>query len=455
MFDIDKKYGILGLARSGIAAAYKIKTLGGKAFLSEIRKKEAIEMSDRLIQDFDCEFGGHSEKLFTCNEWVVSPGIPLSSEVIQKGRNRSIKMISELELGYQVKANDSRVIAVTGSNGKSTTASLIAYIIQQSGYKCILAGNIGNALCGFEIEKNGIDYIVLEVSSFQLDLIDQFRPNVAILLNVTPDHLDRYESFQDYTMSKFKIFLNQTENDYAVLNFDDFISRQHLNLVKSNMHFFTLEQEHKTQKRISAWLEDRMIFFEKGNFVINIDDLNLKGPHNWSNTMAAIISCSCIGIDNETIMQGVSNFKPLNHRLQYVRTIRGVSFYNDSKATNCDSVKYALLSFNKPIRVIMGGSDKGEDFGVLTDLLHDRTKKVYVTGNTSSKMYDSWYGKVTLSVIDDFNQCIQTALDESEEGDIIVLTPACASFDKFRNFEHRGDTFIQIVNELADAYEKN
>lgn len=454
MFNQQKKYGILGLARSGIAAAYKIKNLGGIAFLSDMKPESEINDSAKLKADFDCEFGGHSDALLSCDEWIVSPGIPLSAPIIEKGRDHNIPMISELEFGFQIISQETCLIAVTGSNGKSTTASLIAHIINESGRKCLLAGNIGDAFCSFPIEKPEYEFIVLEVSSFQLDLIVTFKPHIALLLNITPDHLNRYDSFKDYALSKFNIFRNQDSNDHAILNMDDVIIEELESMVHSKKHYFTLEAISKVRRVPNAWLNNAFIESNEGNNRFAVHELQIKGPHNIANAMAAILACEAAGLKPEDIIAGLRSFKSLNHRLQLVQTINGISFYNDSKATNTDSVKYALLSFERPIRIIMGGSDKGEDFSVLTDLLKQNSKKVYITGATSDKMRQSWFGKLPISIIDDFEECIRTAYLESLSGDIIVLSPACASFDKFKNFEHRGNTFINIVNAIANENEK-
>jgi len=451
MFEKNKIYGILGLARSGIAAAYKIRDLGGIAFLSDTNHEAAITDSERLKLDFDCEFGGHTDKLLTCDEWIVSPGIPLNSAIIEKGKANKIKMINELEFGYQIKAPDSKVIAMTGTNGKSTTASLIGHIISKAGRNSILAGNIGDAFCSFPIEKKGYEFIVLEVSSFQLDLIDTFKPDIALLLNITPDHLDRYNSFEDYALSKMSIFRNQSLLDHAIISGDDNTIASYLHMVKSQLHKFTLTGSQQINDIV---LQNGHLNFSNGIELISIADLQIEGPHNYANAMAAGLACVLAGISLEDIRQGLKSFSSLKHRLQFVSSVDNIAFYNDSKATNTDSVKYALNSFNRPIRIIMGGSDKGEDFSNLTDLLAEKAKKVYITGETSEKMSLTWKGKVPISVIDDFEECVRLAFTEADPGDIVVLSPACASFDKFKNFEHRGDTFISIVKKIAIAHEK-
>lgn len=450
MFDPKTRYAILGLARSGLAAAYKIRELGGCAFLSDIQPRDKISIHAQLEKDFPCEFGGHSDLLLNYDQWIVSPGIPLDLPIIQKARKRYIPLISEIEFGYQIKARDSRIIAVTGSNGKSTTASLIHHILSDMGFKSILAGNIGSAFCSYPIEKEGLDHIVLEVSSFQLDLVDTFRPDVAVLLNITPDHMNRYASFRDYAMSKFRIFGNQTTEDHAVICLDSVPVARNLDKIRSRLWRYSLE---KTPPDCEAWLNKDAIQIGVRH-KLPVGELKIRGPHNYANTMAALLAVGALTHDYDWAMECARSFKPLSHRLEYVATIGGVDFYNDSKATNADSVSSALTSFDKPIRVIMGGSDKGEDFGVLTHLLQERAQKIYITGDTMEKMRECWQGKVELACIDDFEESVRAAFQDSSPGDIVVLSPACASFDKFKNYEHRGDTFKEIVLQMAKEHEK-
>jgi len=450
MFDVNKKYGILGMARSGISAAYQIKELGGSVLLSELNWKDKIPQSTQLIKDFTCEFGGHTDKLLECDCLIVSPGIPLNVPIIQRAKKKGIELISEIEFGFRIKSPDSKIIAVTGSNGKSTTASLVYHILKRMGQNAILAGNIGDAFCSYPIAKLGIDYIVLEISSFQLDLISSFKPDVAVLLNITPDHMNRYDSFEDYAASKVNIFKCQDDNDSAVLFLDSpEITRRTLNL-KAHKFYFSLKD---CQPKAYACVENKFIRFGLSTSV-SIYDLGIKGPNNYANAMAAMLAVHALIPDAERIGEAVKGFKPLPHRLEYVGSAKGVSFYNDSKATNTDSVRSALHSFDRPIRIIMGGSEKGEDYGVLTEDLKKHTTKIYLTGDTQYQMRQAWLGKLPIVCINDFEACIRSAFEESLVGENIVLSPACASFDHFQNFEHRGEVFKQIVMDIIAENEK-
>ncbi len=450
MFDVTKKYGVLGMARSGIAAAYKIKELGGSAFLSEQQWKDKIPTATQLSSDFPCEFGGHTSKLLDCDCLIVSPGIPLTIPILVRAKAKGIELISEIEFGYRIKDKDSKIIAVTGSNGKSTTASLVYHILRQMGKNAILAGNIGDAFCGYPIHKPGIDYIVLEISSFQLDLITSFKPDVAVLLNITPDHMNRYDTFDDYAASKARIFRFQDEEDSAILFLDSPVVTRWTANIKSRKLLFSLQE---SQPKAYACLNGKFIKFGLSTMV-SIYDLGIRGPHNYANAMAAMLAVHALIPDSEAIGAAVKGFKPLTHRLEYVGSVKGVSFFNDSKATNTDSVRSALQSFERPIRIMMGGSDKGEDFSVLTEDLQQKAQKVYITGDTQDQMRQAWLGKVPLVCIDDFEACLRTAFEEAMAGDVIVLSPACASFDHFHNFEHRGEVFKQIVSAIIEENEK-
>ena len=438
----NKRIGILGMAKSGLAAANKIHELGGIPFLSELKTEENIKDSLLIKQRFECEFGGHTEKIFNSDFIIVSPGIPLNIPILQKAKIKKIKLISEIELGFLLKHPDSKIIGVTGSNGKSTTVSLIHHILQTAGYKSILAGNIGNALTSFPIEKKAIDFIVLELSSFQLDLIDTFKADVGIILNITPDHLNRYSSFDDYANSKMNIIRNQTENDLAIINLDD------NTLLKLRHKIHSPKKNFSLKSKADAFFDRNFIIHQKDRF--SLIETKLFGPHNTSNIMASILAVSPFGIEPDIIRKALRTFSPLPHRLEFFIEINSIKFFNDSKATNTDSVKFALRSFGKPLRIIMGGSDKGEDFSALNPLLKKHAKKIYLIGETASKMKEIFKSVTDVSIFTDFKKSITTAFYEAGKDDVILLSPGCASFDMFKNFEERGNTFRKIVMELKN-----
>lgn len=449
MFDTTIHYGILGLARSGLAAAWKIKELGGKPFLSEAKPAAEFPQADMIAEEFACEFGGHTDRILDCDVIIVSPGIPLDTPIIQKANSRGKKLISELEFGYTIKAPDSKIIAVTGSNGKSTTVSMIHHLLQSAGYNSLLAGNIGTAFTGYAIEKPGFDYIVLEISSFQLDLIDTFKPDIALLLNITPDHLNRYESFDHYALSKMRIFENQADKDYCIINADDHVISRFENMIHSNKKYFSMN------KTADAYYKDGVLHFPAYQNTIPIDKLQIRGPHNYANCLSSVLAAFIAGVDASSINTGISVFQPLQHRLEFAGEVNGVQFINDSKATNTDSVKYALQSFDKPVRIIMGGSDKGEDFAVLIPYLQKHAGKIYLIGATRPLMRKAYASVMDIEEFETFEDCIRKAYLDSSASDVVLLSPACASYDMFKNFEHRGETFKTLVRELKNEYESH
>ena len=436
----ERKFGILGMARSGISVAAKIKGLGGIAFISEFKKEKEIPNSKQIKKAYQYEFGGHTDKLLQNDVLILSPGIPKNIPILKKAEKQNIEIISEIEFSFRIKHPHSKVIAITGSNGKSTTVSLIHHILQTAGYNSILAGNIGTAFSSFPIEKEKIDFIVLELSSFQLELIDTFKADVAAVLNITPDHLNRYDSFEDYAETKFNIFTNQTPKDLAILNLDDTTSAKFIEKINSNLKYFS------PNSKTNIYYKDNLIIFGSEEF--STQKAAIQGPHNIANMMCAILAVSPFNIEREVIQKSLETFSPLAHRLEFVKEVNGIKFYNDSKATNTDSVKFALLSFNTPIRIIMGGAGKDEDYSILIPFLRNRAKKVYLTGDTINEMNIAFEGSVDIESIEDFEDVIKKAFSDSEEGDIIVLSPACTSYDRFKNFEERGNTFKEIVSRL-------
>jgi len=340
-----RRFGILGMARSGISAANKIEELGGIAFISEFKKEKEIPNSKQINKTFQCEFGGHTDKLLQNDLLILSPGIPRDISILKEAEEQNIEIISEIEFSFRIKHPHSKVIAITGSNGKSTTVSLIHHILRNAGYNSILAGNIGTTFSSYPIEKEEIDFIVLELSSFQLELIDTFKADVAAILNITPDHLNRYNSFEHYAETKFNIFKNQDSKDLAILNMDDATSAKFVKKINSDIKYFS------PNSNANIYYKDNSIIIGSEEF--SIQKAAIQGPHNIANMMCAILAVSPFNIIKEVIQESLETFVPLAHRMEFVKEINGIKLYNDSKATNTDSVKFALLSFDTPIRIKM------------------------------------------------------------------------------------------------------
>jgi UDP-N-acetylmuramoylalanine--D-glutamate ligase len=446
--DNYNKIGVMGIARSGLAVARKLRSLGKTVFLSDSRSRESYENIDEIESICRCEFGGHTVELLEMDLLIVSPGIRTELPLLVSARERGIPLWSEIELGYRLTRRDTPIIAVTGSNGKSTTVTLIHHILQKHGLDGILAGNIGDAFTGYDLDSD-YDYIVLEVSSFQLDLIDSFCPDIATILNITPDHLDRYDSFEHYARSKFRIAENLNNEQYFVLNLDT-----------KNMGI-EFNQNNKLQIFENYAEGDKVEWLEKLGINLDNESLPLKGPHNKTNIYVALLCVDLLfELKNKKLSTNykllapdklndiLMTFSPLAHRMEPIALINGVQYFNDSKATNTDSVIVALRSFRQPLHLILGGSDKGEDFSVLIDDMKERVKQLYLIGETANKMSSAFSDHFDFEIFTDFESAIQATHQNAISGEVVLLSPACASFDWFKNFEHRGSEFQRIVQAL-------
>ncbi len=442
----NKKISIIGAVRSGLGAAKLAKKLGAIPFVSDAGSEEKLKLSIEFLRNekIDFEVSQHSDKVFDCDLMVVSPGVPSDAEVIRNAKQKNLKVISELEFASSFcKGN---VIGITGTNGKTTTTSLCGYLFNECGKKSFVAGNIGLAFSEIATEVKENECVSLEISSFQLDLIDKFKPRISMILNITPDHLNRYEnSIEKYALSKLRVFENQDSNDYLILNKDSELLNQYFKTAKSNIFFFS------TTKKVSngCYLENDELRFLRNNvveFSCKASDIFIKGEHNIQNAMAVIIAAKIFNLDNQKIIEALKSFKGVEHRLELVREIEGVKFINDSKATNVDSVVVALKSFDDPIFLILGGQDKGNDYSMIEDLVTEKVKKIFAIGSSAEKVFNFFHSKVKTEIKKDFDEVINTALSEARDGDVVLLSPACASFDMFDNYEHRGKIFKQIVN---------
>ncbi len=449
MIDLkEKKVSIIGAVRSGIGAAKLVKKVGGVPFVSDMADDDKIKDSIAMLKSENISFetGIHSEKVYNCDLMVISPGVPGDSAVVRFANQNNIKMISEIELAYYYCSG--KVIAITGTNGKTTTTSLCGYLFNQCGVKTYTAGNIGLAFSEIALDVKPDEYVSLEVSSFQLDLIENFKPKIAMILNITPDHLNRYEnSIEKYAGSKQRVYKNQDENDFLILNADSQSVSDYLQKHKSKDCFFSVS---KAQKN-GCYVEKDKVFFAKDGqttFSCDRDDIFIKGEHNLSNAMAVISAAKILGFENEKIIAALRSFQGVEHRLELVREINGVKFINDSKATNVDSVWYALRSFSSPIYLILGGQDKGNDYNQIKSLVEEKVKKIYAIGSSADKVFNFFHKIVKVEMKPSMDDVIMSAVKEAREGEIVLLSPACASFDMYNNYEHRGKVFKEAVNKL-------
>jgi len=446
---LSKKIVILGAGESGVGAALLAKQKGYNVFVSDASAIKPIYQSELEANHIPFESGKHDvERILEADEVMKSPGIPEKSELVKQIRAKGIPVISEIEFGYRYKGS-SKIIAITGSNGKTTTTSLLYHICKVAGQDAAIVGNIGFSFAR-QIAQDPKALYVIEVSSFQLDDIHSFRPDIAILLNITEDHLDRYNyQFENYIKSKFRIIENQTEQDCFIYCIDDEVVVKHLELLTTHTNLlpFSMKQELKKGGYIKN--EQMMLKIQEERVTMSIYDFALKGKHNAYNTMAASIAASTLGIRKEKIREAVSNFHSLEHRMEFVATVKGVDFINDSKATNVNSTWYALESMQKPTILILGGVDKGNDYALVADLVKDKVKAIVCMGTDNAKLIAYFKDKVAQIIeVDSAKKAVNASFKLAEKGDVVLLSPACASFDLFKNYEDRGHQFKESVKEL-------
>jgi len=440
---------ILGGGESGVGAALLAKQKGYDVFLSDgssLKKEYRNELTEAGIA---FEEGQHAEDLIlNADEVMKSPGIPEKAAIVKMIRAKGIPVISEVELAYRYKGN-SKIIAITGSNGKTTTTALTFHICKEAGLDAALVGNIGDSFAK-QVALDPRPLYVVEVSSFQLDDIDTFRPDIAILTNITEDHLDRYEyKFENYIRSKFRITMNQQANDTFIYCADDEVTLKYLTEynIKSNQLPISMKRELPN----GAFIKDGDMYVRTGQdfTTMSVFDFALKGKHNQYNTMAACVAATTMDIRKDKIRDAVQNFQSLEHRMEHVATVRGVDFINDSKATNVNSTWYALESMTKPTILILGGVDKGNDYSLIADLMKEKVKAVICLGTDNSKIHEAFDNMVgTIVNTNNALDAVHAAFHFAEKGDVVLLSPACASFDLFKNYEDRGTQFKQAVKEL-------
>jgi UDP-N-acetylmuramoylalanine--D-glutamate ligase len=444
-----KRVLVVGLGKSGVASSMFLQARGAKVTVSDAKAEEQLrgEIPGLLDKGIVVETGKHGERTFRDQDLiVVSPGVPNDVPQLQNARRLGIPVIGEIELSARYLQG--QIIAITGSNGKTTTTTLTGEVIAAGGRKALVGGNIGTPAITFVEQSSPETWVVLEISSFQLETIETFRPHIAAILNVTPDHLDRHGSMENYIAAKARIFENQSERDFAVLNADDATTAGMGAGLKSQVYWFSRRKEVERGAFVRG---GRIVFRDaKGERdIMAADEMTLKGLHNLENVLAAVAMGSLAGIEPAAIRQAVKDFKAVEHRLEYVTTIRGVQYFNDSKATNVDATIKALESFPGRIHLILGGKDKGSDYTVLNGLLRERVKKAYTIGAAAEKIESQIAGVVEIVPAGTLDSAVKKAAETAEAGDIVLLAPACASFDQFQSYEQRGRAFKDTVHQLA------
>jgi UDP-N-acetylmuramoylalanine--D-glutamate ligase len=446
----NKRVLVVGLGKSGVASALFLKARGAQVTVSDSKPKEQLgkEIPVLLDHGITVETGGHGERTFRGQDLiVVSPGVPVDAPPLVQARSLGEPVIGEIELAAWFLPQ--RIIAITGSNGKTTTTTLTGEIVAAGGFPAVVGGNIGTPAISLVERSTPETTVVLEVSSFQLETIQAFHPKVAVVLNITPDHLDRHGNFRAYVDAKARIFENQQAEDFTVLNADDAACVELAGRTSAQVVWFSRKRE----VQAGAHVNNGAIFFRDATGqreIISLSDIPLKGAHNVENVLAAICAAALMGCTPEKIREAIRNFKAVEHRLEYVATVRGVEYYNDSKATNVDATIKAIESFPGNIHLILGGKDKGSDYSVLNDLLRQRVKRVYTIGAAAAKIESQIHGAAEVVSAGTLDAAVQCAAESAKPGNVVVLAPACASFDQFQNYEHRGRVFKELVQGLAN-----
>ena len=443
----DRNILVVGLGASGLMASNFLLKQGARLTITDIRSESELQNQiQQLHRPVRLSLGSHRDEDFTGADLIIlSPGVPTSLPQLRKASRGGIPVYSEVELAYRFLKGT--VIGVTGSNGKTTTTALIGELFRRSGAEHVVAGNIGPPLIGFVEGSTQGTTFVTELSSFQLETIEKFRCHVALMLNVTPDHLDRYTRFEDYLHAKERIFLNQGENDYAVVNADNVHSRK---MAEGRSSRVVLFSRRKTLRE-GVFLQGdkiRIVWQGREHCLMSTREIRLKGAHNQENILAAAAAGYLSNLDLAAMADSFRAFRGVEHRLESVRRVGGVEFYNDSKATNVQSTYQALRAFDQPLILIMGGKDKGGDFTALSSVMSGRVKLLILLGAASEKIFRAVGNAVPSQRARDMEEAVELANRQARKGDAVLLSPGCASFDMFDNFEHRGRVFKEIVNRL-------
>jgi UDP-N-acetylmuramoylalanine--D-glutamate ligase len=438
----NKNIGILGLGVSGYSAAKLASSLGANVFVSDSKS----DVNDSYIKELtdmgvDIELGVHSRKILNSELIIKSPGIPSDIEIIQSILDSKTEIISEIEFAYRL--SDLKIIAITGTNGKTTTVTCLYEVLKKK-FNVVKSGNIGTPFSEIVYKENkyktsNTDFCILELSSFQIDDIDTFKPDIAMILNISRDHLDRYTDFIDYSKSKMNLFKNMKDNDLIIYNHDDPVVCEEVEKRDGVFTAYSLDKSFSI-----FYLEDRSIESDHSEKNLYIDDCKLSGIHNISNFIGIATIASHLGVDDKDIFESLKIFKGLEHRFEAFKEVDGVKFINDSKATNIASVKVAIDSIDKNIVLIMGGLPKESDFSAIIDCAQS-IKSIIAYGKASNDIYNSLSGSCKVVKIEKFEEAINSAINLAVKGDSVLMSPGCSSYDQFKNFEERGDFFKNIV----------
>jgi len=443
-----KKVLVVGLGKSGLAAALFLRRRGAQVTVSDVRSAEALgkDIPALLDEGIMVEAGGHGLLTFRRQDLiVVSPGVPFDTPELVQVKSFGLPIIGEVELAARYLKG--KTLAITGSNGKTTTTSLCGKILEAGNLPVQVGGNIGLPVIALVDDSRDDGWSVLEVSSFQLETTYEFRPQIAVILNITPDHLDRHGNFENYAAAKEKIFANQTAEDALVLNADDDVASRSAARAKSRVYWFSRTRV----VRQGAFVHDGAIVFRASEqstpeFILKVEDIPLKGHHNVENVLAAVCAARLAGVSADAIRSAVESFRAVEHRLEFVANISGVDYYNDSKATNVDAAMKAVASFPSGIHLILGGKDKNSDYRLLRPLIQERVKAVYTIGSAAEKIFTHLEGSAPIVSAGTLGQAVTKASEAAQPGDVVLLAPACSSFDQFENYEHRGQIFKELVH---------
>ena len=451
MMDLkNKRVLVVGLGKSGLSAAMFLRSQGARVTVSDTRSAVALakEIPALLEAGIMVESGGHGLLTFRRQDLiVVSPGVPMDTPEVRQVVAFGLTVIGELELASRYLQG--QVVAITGSNGKTTTTTLVGKIFGDAGVPTQVGGNIGLPVIDLVAKSTPETVNVLEVSSFQLETVEEFHPRIAVILNITPDHLDRHGSVEKYVAAKERIFERQGAGDALVLNGDDRVTQMCAARAKSEVFWFSgtkaVRKGAFVRDGVIVWVEKEGSVTEP---IMPVSEVHLKGAHNIENVLAAVCTARLAKVSAESIRASVASFTAVEHRLELVRKLNGVEFYNDSKATNVDATMKAVASFSKGVHLILGGKDKDSNYGLMAELLKQRVKAVYTIGSAAEKIERQLHGVVKMVAAGTMQSAVAEAAKAAVTGDVVLLSPACSSFDQFENYEHRGRVFRQLVNEL-------